>query len=476
MAGVGVVGTAAGLAARAARACHRRGVPVAVTGASSDEVGVAALLDACARRTDIAAVLIHGTIDGDHAEVAAACRAIAPHLPILFVSAASPQDDPYFEPWLASVGAVWTRSLTEAADALAIVRSIEPPADARALVLGAEPATAEATAAQARAAGLFVRVDPDAELERALADFENDLVIAVLPEPPDPLAAAGALAAQRRANPELSLVIAADGDDAWTRVLRETLEPLGCTVVDGDLDVAVGLRALASWQRAVAVAGTPPPRPRDPARLRRALAAARRPDAAVFAPEIQSDLVGALGLPFARARRAGYLEDALIAAAELGYPLRMTAIHPAQRWPEVPVWIAVRRSDDLLSDGEALLASVRAEVGQRAELVVADSPEVRHEVECVARRHERYGVVVDVRIDGAPASAVVPLDPRALAATLVRGGRTEPAFEAIVAGCNAAVAALSSADELGAFAVSLDVASAGFVTRHVAAELAGSRP
>lgn len=464
--GVAVVATAPSLAARAARACERRGIRV-VHVAAAEPRDLADALDHAARRDDIAAVLLHAGAVEREPEFARACRAITPHLPVVFAHGGAPNADPYFEPWLDAIGVLAVAYLAEAADGLAVVRGVEPPVDASCLVVGPDAPSAAATAARVRAAGLDVHVR-DGAAHDAFADLTHDLIVAVLPEPESADAAVDALVTARRRHPDLPALLVADGPPRWAAALRPALEPLGCTVIEGDVDPATGLRMLRRWARLrgrLAMGGA---RLRDAGRLRRALGQMRRPDAMPYGPEIQGELVGALGLPFPRTRRAAYLEDALIAAAELGYPVRLAAVHNAQGWEDPPSWSRARRSDDLLGDGEVSLASAQATLGRRAELCVAEEIDAEQTVEVVAERHPAYGVVAAVHSGGRSHRVVASVDADGVCRALGMP-RGAPAGDAVVSALAAVVAGVETVGDLDGLAVVLDIGSGGYMARHVSA-------
>lgn len=476
MFGVAVASSSAALARRAARACERRGVRVvgvsyvAVDGDPNGHPNLGAALDAAARGDDVAAVLVLAGAVAEPSAFADVCRRAAPHVPIVFVASQPPENDPFFEPWVQALGALHAASLGQAADAVALVQALDPPADAQCTVIGSARETMMATAQRCALAGFRVSQRVDVAFDAALADLETDLVVAVVEEGfPD--AAGDALVSARRAHRELPLVVVADGSDAWASDLRAAMLPLGATVVTGDLDLSIGLRLLRRWADVRAHGTAPSRRPRDAARLRGAVRALSAPGASLYAPETQGELIGALGLPYARATRAGYLDDALFAAAEYGYPVRVAAVPSNLAWPDTPRWVVARSSDELLKAGEAELSAAQRALGERVELVVAEALGAATPVSVRVERRADYGVVVTIRSPMGDGHLIAPFDAGDVARSLAPLPPSGPLIEGVHACASECVAAVSHLPPVQALSVELDIGSTGFVTRHAAARL-----
>ncbi len=478
--GIAVVSNDVALGRRAARACHNNNVAVVALecrGAGHADLGAA--LDAAARRQDVAAVLVYAGAIVDHAAFAAVCKQAAPHVPILFVCAERPVDDAafdfYFEAWVGSLGALWCDSLASAVAALSVVRALDPPMDVRCAVLGAEPALVAASATQCRSEGFEVRSTVEADgshaaLKAALSNLQHDLVVATIDEESSDAESMQSLLAARREHPDLPLIVVADGTMEWRRLLAAELAGVGSTtVVDGDVDIGVGLRMLAAWSRVHARAGVGGVRLRDAGRLRRALYTLRGDGVLPFGPDVQGELAGGLGLPYPRAHKAGYLDDVLFAAADYGYPVWVAAVHDDLRWPDTPRWGLARNSDELIKVGERALADAQRALGRRVEVMVTEALPSAVEVQVRVVRHPDYGIVARVCSGVVEGTLIPPFAAADVARALRPMSASDPLIEGVHSCASACVAALEMSEDLSAIEVLLDVGSAGFMTRHASA-------
>lgn len=469
MSAVSVVGSTGALVRRAVRGLTARGLTVATSESAADHATLAGALDAAARHPATACVLVYAHRVGSYPRFASVCQAVTPHLPVVFVPAGDFAEDSALKPWLESTGAVELRSMSEALDAIPVVGALDVPADNRCVVIGGDESLLGAAATAAKRAGFQVETRQGSTLADALGDLVNDLVVAVIEQPPDQLdQVAAAIGEARSAHPDLPLVIIADGDEAWSKSVRTFVDAGSVCVLDPTVDVAVGLRALADWERRRRIVARPPDKPRDAARLRRFVKAS--PDA-LYSPSAQAELVGALGLPSARATRAAYLEDALVAAAELGYPLRLAAVHSSMRPPDEPEWIAAGSSTELSERAESALAAKTRTLGQRAELLLTESSNGEGvTISVSAFRHDDFGVLVTVT-SGRRTARFVPPGPADISALVQAIGLPSapgPIVSALADGVSAVVGALNEIPIVDRIGVLLDVGTNGFKVRHAA--------
>ena len=462
--GVAVVASARTLADRARVALERRGIRVAgVRWPTSPSTSLGDVVDMAGRRDDVSAVLLYVTEVDDPPRLAAVCRVVAPHLPVVLIAVRPPVADPFFRPWAASIGALELDSLSRAVDAMAVLAGLDPPSDFRCVVVGPDAAGVAATASRCREAGLEVSEKLDVRVGGTLSDLSHDLVVAVIPSG----SALEDLRADRDAHPDLPMIALADGPDTWRDELRQALPESRTAVLSADVDLEVGLRLLTRWGSVRDESQLPQERSRDPQRLRRAVRALRAPDALAFAPTIQADLIGALGLPVARSRTAAYLEDTVVHAAELGYPLRVAVLHEGIRWPNFPKWQVVTRSDELLDAAELLLHSSQRELGCRTQLVVAECVAESREASVMVARQREYGLVARLRVGADEAHFVPPVSAARVAMALGRRGRPTPLVEGLTHAVNSSLAAARSMSGLAGLHLGLDIASNGFVCRQV---------
>lgn len=470
MGAVSIVGSTAALARRAERCLAARDLPVAAISAVGEETSLADALDAAARHPATACVLILAHTLTGHAQFAAICRAAAPHLPLLFVSAADLSADPYLAPWLHSIGVLRVPSLAEALDALPVLTKLDSPAGNRCLVVGGDESLLCASAASVERAGFEVEYRIGQTLADALGRLDHDVVLTVVEEPVDAQEkVAVALAEARAAHDELPLLIVADGSPAWRSILEQFLDADSVCVVGPTVNLGAGLACLSEWERSRRRLAQPGPRTRDASRLRRVVRAMRSEGAVAYSPATQADLIGALGLPYARSVRVAYLEDSLIAAAELGYPLRIAAVHSGMTLPEQPIWMRVPESSQLMQIAEAELGAATRSIGRRAELVIAEAQKAETvELRVRGMRHPAYGIVVLIS-SGDESTVVIPpatMEPsRQLAALGLPNDHTT--FRAAIAdGVRSAYSALAEVSSITEIALSLDVGPTGFSVRH----------
>lgn len=472
MPAVSVVGSTNSLVRRAVRGVLARGLEVATSVSATDTATLAGALDNAARHPATSCVLVYAHRIGSFERFSSVCQAVTPHLPVLFVAAGEFASDPALRPWLESTGAVELPSLSSAFDAIPIAGALDLPAENRCVVVGGDEALVAAATSTARRAGFQTEARKGSTLADALGDLANDLVIAVVAEPNDHRdRVAVALGEARAAHPELPLIIVAEGEPEWAASIRSFVDAGSVCVLDSSVDVAIGLRVLAQWETRRRAVATPAARPRDATRLRRFVKSS--PDA-FFTPSPQAELVGALGLPVARAVRAPYLEDALVAAAALGYPLRLAAVHATMRPPNEPRWVEVRSSTELSERADQELATKARELGRRAELLLAESnAQTTATVRVVAERHEQFGTVVALRHSVHEELIVppAPVDGPELVHSLSLVGDEASAASALVDGISAVTGALNEIPSITRIGLVLDIGGGGFKVRHATLEV-----
>jgi hypothetical protein len=340
------------------------------------------------------------------------------------------------------------------------------------VIVGGDEALLAAAAAATVRAGFETELRKGATLADSLGELAHDLVVTVVEEPADAMEqVAIALGAARAAHPDLPLVIFADGSSAWAACLLLHVDAGSVCVIEPTVDLSKGLAALSDWERLRTLVAREPARPRDAGRLRRALRELEGQSAGLYSPTVQADLVAALGLPHARAVRVPYLEDCLIASAELGYPLRLAAIHADMSFADAPAWVLVRAVDELMEHAERELLTMNRAIGRRAELVLSESLAGQGwPLSILATRHEDFGVVVTVSHNRDSASFVPP-GPADLALELERLGLPTQHASVVTAaedGISAVVGAVLEVEKLQALSVLLDIGPAGFTIRHSA--------
>ncbi|MFT6397942.1 MAG: hypothetical protein ACJAYU_002697 [Bradymonadia bacterium] len=361
-------------------------------------------------------------------------------------------------------------TLGEALDALPAVTTLDFPGGNTCLAVGEDAVLLAASAISVGRAGFTVDYRVGHALTDALARLEHDLVLMVIEEPdgaPDGLAAS--IAAARSAHPELPLLLVADGTPLWRSTLERYVDAGSVCVVGPTVDLSVGLACLADWERVRNALSQPRPRPRDASRLRRVTRAMSVESAAGYSPATQADLIGALGLPYARSTRVGYLEDALIAAAELGYPLRLAAIHAQMRLPEEPAWVSVLESSQLMRIAEAELSRANRSLGLRAELILAEAQRAATtEIRVHGVLHPDYGIVVRVSADAESVVVIppMPMDPERLLSELGLPVEHTTLRAAIADGVRSAHSALAEVSSISELTLSLDIGPTGFSVRH----------
>ena len=477
MPAISVVGSTESLVRRAVRGLESRGLQLATSESATNHASIAGALDAAARHSATSCVLVYAHRIGAFERFATVSRAVTPHLPVVFVPAGDFASDPFMRPWLESTGAVQQRSLSQALDALPVVAALDLPSDNRCVVVGGDEALLAAAALATTRAGFDTEVRKGVTLADTLGQLSHDLVITVVEEPPDARdEVAIALGNARAVHPELPLVIFADGSPEWADAIRTHVDAGSVCVLDSTVDLAIGLAALSDWERHRRLVGRPPAKSRDAGRLRRTVRELEGENAGLFSPTVQSGLIAALGLPCARSVRVPYLEDCLIAGAELGYPVRVASIHADMGADTEPRWVEVATSDQLMEQAERELSQTNREIGRRAELVLAEAL-AGHEwaLGIRASRHADFGAVVRVS-HGQRESVFVPPGPADLAAELSTIGIPADYPSVLTAaedGVSAVVGALLELGSLRSVGVLLDIGLSGFTVRHSSLSLRG---
>lgn len=470
MAAVSIVGSTASLARRAESSLETRGIAVASVSHVQEGVTIADALDSAARHPATTCVLILAHAITDHGHFAGISRAASPHVPIIYVSATDMSADAHLRPWLASIGLLELPTLGDALDALPVVTALDSPAGARCMAVGGDEALIRASAASIEKAGFVVDFHIGQTLADASVGFEHDLILTVLEEPIDAQEQlAVSVAEARAAHPELPLIVVADGSAEWGALLRRLVDSGSVCVAGPTVELGTGLTCLGEWERSTRMLAHPRPRPRDASRLRRVVSAMKVKSVAAYSPATQADLIGALGLPYARSTRVGYLEDCLIAAAELGYPLRLAAVHAEMRLPEEPAWVSVPDSSQLMRTAESVLSTANRLLGRRAELVIAEAQKAAmFEVRVLGLVHPDYGVVVHVSSGGRSTVVIPPMsvDSANLANELELPPEHTTLRAAVADGVLSAYSALTEVSGIAELALSLDVGPTGFSVRH----------
>ena len=475
MPAISVVGSTGSLVRRAVRGLESRGLALAASESATDHASLAGALDAAARHPATACVLVYAHRVGAYQRFAGVCQAVTPHLPVVFVPAGDFASDAFIQPWLESTGAVRQPSLSRALDALPVVAALDLPSDNRCIVVGGDEALLASAGAAAARAGFEVVIRKGATLADTLGELSHDLVVTAIEEPADAYAdVAIALGAARDAHPELPLVVFADGSSEWAEAIRQSVNAGSVCVLDSSVDLAVGLIALTDWERHRSLVDRQAAKPRDPSRLRRIVRDLKTQDAGLFSPSSQADLVAALGLPAARAVRVPYLEDCLIAAAELGYPLRLAAVHSDMGPDAEPHWVDVPSSEELMECAEVELSATNRAIGRRAELLFSEA-RLAHAwtLRIQASRHADFGAVVLLSHQNRE-TVFVPPGPADLAGELRRLGFPPAEASVLTAatdGVSALVGALTEIAPLRSIMALLDIGVTGFNVRHASVTL-----
>ncbi len=467
---------------RLATALDRRdlGCSFAVVPDAAGRPSLGAALDAAARHPDIAAILIAiDTIDEADA-FADVARRVAHHLPILCVAYGG-DDDPFRQPWVERLGLIAMRTLHDAVDAMPFMVDLEPPTDRRCCILTPSEGLGRYLRARITAAGYHVEQGtesgPDA-LDDALGRTEWDIVVAVADEPssePDREAVVSRVAAARRRHEDIPCVVVANGSAGWPGFLRRALAPVGIPVIETGAEVEHGLRALSRWARPRPDATVARQTVRDAGRLRKAIRALRAPGASAFGQTIQREILGAMGLPGLTMTAVRYLEDSLIAAADLGYPVRIAAQYPGQDWGRPPRWQDASDSEALIATGQSLLAEAQRNAPGQGELLIAPAQGSSGALLVEASRHPQFGPVAAVATGSGTCFGVVPLAPDRLDAQLALGerfGKASPvALEGVTAAARAACGVIDTCADATAVRLEVEVLTGGFVARDVAIRL-----
>jgi hypothetical protein len=434
-------------------------------------------LDQVARRPDVAAVLLYLLDVHDSVALAEMCSRVAPHVPIVHVSATPPRNDPWLEPWIQSLGVLPQQSLARAAEGLALAWSLEPPTGTSCLVVGRDPAAVEASSSMCARAGFNVRTNCAAPSQPSTTEGQYDLLVALVGEDEDVEATHASLAALRAGRPTIPVIAVLDAGaevaagPALPGIASETVAhwlAIGVTAVAGDIDLGIGLRLLADWSATSSATGAMQgPQIADVSRLRRVVFEHRRGVEPVFAESTQNAFAAALGIPLTPTRWAPYLEDAAIAASTLGYPVRVAAVHDRLPAGVAPRWSVAYSGDVLRKSAEEMLISAQRASGGTAQLMVARTVPSARVVDVLVTRHAAYGGVAEIRCEEAVGYAVSGMDQRAMM-NLVGGALREPQLvAAAVSIASSAFAALEAVAELEALELSVEVASSGPALRFV---------
>lgn len=171
--------------------------------------------------------------------------------------------------------------------------------------------------------------------------------------------------------------------------------PPALAVLDGRA-AGAALRLAATWPSESGTARLRAlPGPADPSRLRRVAADIRRLPHLTADPATQKEIAAGLGLPAAPHSVVRYLEDTLMASANLGFPIELSVWNPGGKAPDIRPEIA-EDSTDARQAAEAMLGAARRASGMEASLVLRPlprgAPKFRVEISC----HARFGPVVRI--------------------------------------------------------------------------------
>ena len=350
-----------------------------------DEEAWASALDAAARHPDVGAILLAAPSWAQPMALAPAIDAILPHVPI---AAALTGPGTLLGEWLTSRGVDVVRGFQPAVEESLVLALTAPPAGDALAIIAQDTQVAAWLSEDAAAHGWEVHVetgDPTA-VHRLAGSGRFDAIVAFADGRPAPR----------------SLGASQDTGVAPVLWLAGKLStPFGSS---GELRAspAAALRWLRGWGEPSA----PGPRAtlRDVARTRQLLQALERgqqdPDAAAH-------WASALGLAAAPSRRVRYVEDALIVAAELGYPIRLGVVSPdaaPEGWPDD---VRVLDSATLLDQADGLLAAARRAGHPGAWLTV--DPWLQAPTWIIAHRDATWGTFLTLRTRDEEERLLAPL-------------------------------------------------------------------
>ena len=348
-----------------------------------DEEAWASALDAAARHPDVGAILLAAPSWAQPMALAPAIDAILPHVPI----AAALTGPGTLRRWLSVARRRCGARVPARGESLVLALTAPPAGDALAII-AQDTQVAAWLSEDAAAHGWEVHVetgDPTA-VHRLAGSGRFDAIVAFADGRPAPR----------------SLGASQDTGVAPVLWLAGKLStPFGSS---GELRAspAAALRWLRGWGEPSA----PGPRAtlRDVARTRQLLQALERgqqdPDAAAH-------WASALGLAAAPSRRVRYVEDALIVAAELGYPIRLGVVSPdaaPEGWPDD---VRVLDSATLLDQADGLLAAARRAGHPGAWLTV--DPWLQAPTWIIAHRDATWGTFLTLRTRDEEERLLAPL-------------------------------------------------------------------
>ncbi len=448
---------------------ERLGAPVieTVVPDRGDPRAAAHALDRLARRESVGAVAVALADVGDAAAFGEIARAAGPHVPICVLDGErAAGHDPWRGPWLASLGAVVCRRVDELLAAAWTLALVDPPAGPRVAVCGAGATADWLRDAIASAVGVDVETT-SVPAATCLAGTEHDLVVALLDPSTDLAALAGAVAA----HDEVGLVAIAPRRTPDATVARAALGVVGVPVFDGPDALVDGLSALAAWVAGIDRIGqTSAPRVADAHRLRRAVANVRDGRTRADDADVRADIIAALGQHVAPWRRIHYVEDALVASGDLGYPVALV--------PEGDVDTAAlvaRDADAIARAAERALAAARARPDAPRTAIVRHHVDAATRVSVTAARHPNYGAVLAVSDGRRTVRSLGTLDDataQRFARRLTRDDGAPLAAAALAGVAGAALAALQVVPALARVAfTSVALTGTGAVVEDLAIDL-----
>lgn len=391
--------TVAHLTARA----RDEGLGFTAIGVTADGLDADRLLEALDAVAPARAWVVATRRIGTPETLAALLRRIAVHRPV-FAAWPLPAASRAEDAWRDGLAVVTAASLDAAFDRAAGLAALVPPAGPSIGVFARDEGVAIWAARSISRAGGRVEVHAvDHPIEAAALQRErldHDLIAVVAP--PGTGGAVRALTpSDLLSGPELPIVVIAADRDTRLAARQHGL----CAVPTLDATATL-LGAMSHWGRAAdrALAQLEPTgRVADPARLRGALAAARRRGAASVddGPEVAA----ALGLPMGERATVRWPDDALLAASGFGYPVEVASVEPR----------STERADDadhLAAVVARRLADARAAAGPEAAVEVrALGADARRWVLSV-RREAPWGAFIEATVDGAHRAWACPVDHR----------------------------------------------------------------
>ena len=464
---VAYVGWSAATARRTVEALRVRGV-----GASTialvrdvDPLGAGDWVDFAARHPDTRTVIVEAAPLGYDRQLCQVLEAVGRHVPLVFVDpdGAGRGRDPWFSAWLVSTGAPVVENTGHAAMLAAGLAALEPPAGNR-LSIVCESET-EAERARSIAATQSDNLEADcvvcdatdrAVLDSVVGDLSHDAVIVRFPSSfADPSAApefATRVARAGQQHPEQALLLVADNVPAL-QALAGASAPPGLPIFDSVRAALRSLSAVLAWsERAQQAPISDRYRLADELRLRRALGtgagrAARQADL-----KWQGDVLAGLGVPAAPGRIASYVEDAMMCAAELGYPLEVRACLESE-WISRPSFGIARNSEELQSVCAQLQAEAQRRSGGRVQLMLRRIPEGAARIRILAMQHEVYGPVAHVKTSAGSTYVIGVVELAPVEGVLARSGietGVEPLAISVRTATQALLAATARIDALAA--------------------------